>query len=351
MRGDVSVFSEATKMESFNVSGCTGIKGDVSVFSAATKMESFNVSGCTGITGELPGALIKIISECKVAKFDGCEGPFTLPPTLGATADSIVKVDLSSLGKALRGDVSVFSEATKMESFNVSGCTGITGELPGVLIKIISECKVAKFDGCEGPFTLPQDMRGMSVADLKNKHHFSAGLLRALGFSCKQLKDECGFSLAQLKEAGFSCKQLKEAGFSCKQLKDECGFSLAQLKEAGFSCKQLKEAGFSCKQLKDEGAFTGKELVESKSFSTSELLQAFKKGHQFVRGDPSKKVGQVVFAEGKVGVITYADYGNYYCKISYSDGSRNKDMFSSGYLQFANIPGYSDPVERVWAME
>ena len=131
------------------------IKGDVSVFSEATKMESFNVSGCTGITGELPGALIKIISEGKVATFDGCEGPFTLPPTLGAAADSIVKVDLSSLGKALRGDVSVFSAATKMESFNVSGCTGIKGELPGALIKIISECKVAKFDGCEGPFTLP----------------------------------------------------------------------------------------------------------------------------------------------------------------------------------------------------
>ena len=87
---------------------------------------------------------------------------------------------------------------------------------------------------------------------------------------------------------------LRSTGFSSAQLKDECGFSPAQLKEAGFSCKQLK----------DEGGFTGKELVESKSFSTSELLQAFKKGHQFVYNDPSNKVGQVVFAEGKVGVIT-----------------------------------------------
>ena len=130
------------------------------------------------------------------------------------------------------------------------------------------------------------------------------------------------------------------AGYSCKQLKDECGFSLAQLKEAGFSCKQLKEGGF-----------TGKELVESKSFSTSELLQAFKKGHQFVDGDPSCKVGQVVFAEGKVGVITDIPPNTIYCKISYSDGSRNKDMNGYGDLRFANHPDDSYPVERVWSME
>ena len=147
-----------------------------------------------------------------------------------------------------------------------------------------------------------------------------------------------------LKAKGFSLAQLKEAGFSCKQLKDECGFSLAQLKEAGFSCKQLK----------DEGGFTGKELVESKSFSTSELLQAFKKGHQFVYGDPSNKVGQVVFAEGKVGVITYTSGSlvspdiSLFCKISYSDGSRNKDM-RGGDLRFATTS--SNPVERVWSME
>ena len=116
----------------------------------------------------------------------------------------------------------------------------------------------------------------------------------------------------------------------------------------GFSPAQLKEAGFSCKQLKDEGGFTGKELVESKSFSTSELLQAFKKGHQFVKDDPSNKVGQVVFAEGKVGVITKG--GGNCCKISYSDGSTNKEM-SGGFLQFANYRGWSDPVESVWALE
>merc|ERR1712185_525095 len=72
-------------LRKFDVSG-SKLAGDVSVFLEATKMESFNVSGCTGITGGLPGVLIKIISEGK-ANFDGCEGPFTLPPTLGATAD------------------------------------------------------------------------------------------------------------------------------------------------------------------------------------------------------------------------------------------------------------------------
>ena len=143
---------------------------------------------------------------------------------------------------------------------------------------------------------------------------------------------------------------MRSTGFSSAQLKDECGFSLAQLKEAGFSCKQLKEAGFSCKQLKDEGGFTGKELVESKSFSTSELLQAFKKGHQFVWGDPSNKVGQVVFAEGKVGVITATTDGySVSCRIKYSDGSYPCGY--SGYLRFANAPGNSNPVESVWAME
>ena len=123
---------------------------------------------------------------------------------------------------------------------------------------------------------------------------------------------------------------------------------MRQLKADGKSIQQLKEAGFSCKQLREEGGFTGKELVESKSFSTSELLQAFKKGHQFVDYDPSCKVGQVVFAEGKVGVIT--SYIGISCKISYSDGSRNKDMID-GYLLFADYRGNSNPVERVWSME
>ena len=132
-------------------------------------------------------------------------------------------------------------------------------------------------------------------------------------------------------------------------------FTAKQLRELEFTVSQLKEAGFSCKQLKDECAFTGKELVESKSFSTSELLQAFKKGHQFVRSDPSAKVGQVVFAEGKVGVITDTIYGSgNFCKISYSDGSRNKDNGGDGDLRFENSFGnsiLSDPVERVWSME
>ena len=49
-----------------------------------------------------------------------------------------------------------------------------------------------------------------------------------------------------------------------------------------------------------------------------------------------------------------AEGGDAICKISYSDGSRNKDnagLGYDGYLQFAKRPGYSDPVERVWSME
>ena len=171
--------------------------------------------------------------------------------------------------------------------------------LPAEVIDMISKDALA-MKQCPGPFHLcgREELGGNGrreidwgkVITFLAVHRLSGVGLRSTGFSSAQLKDECGFSPAQLKEAGFSCKQLK----------NECGFSLAQLKEAGFSCKQLK----------DEGGFTGKELVESKSFSTSELLQAFKKGHQFVVYDPSNKVGQVVFAEGKVGVITDTYYSS-----------------------------------------
>ena len=140
---------------------------------------------------------------------------------------------------------------------------------------------------------------------------------------------------------------MRSTGFSSAQLKDECGFSLAQLKEAGFSCKQLQETFFG-------GVKTAKEAIEARtSFSASDIMAAYnlKKGHQFVKKDPSNKVGQVVFAEGKVGVITDTHGGScLYCKISYSDGSRNKDT-GYGYLRFANSPGNSIPVERVWSME
>jgi len=143
-------------------------------------------------------------------------------------------------------------------------------------------------------------------------------------FTAKQLR-ELEFTVSQLKEAGFSCKQLKGAGFSCKQLKEECGFSLAQLKEGGFTAQEV-------------GAIM--------AFSIPDIIAAYnlKKGHQFVYEDPSNQVGQVVFAEGKVGVITDT-YGIICCKISYSDGSRNKDMEGNGYLRFANRTRDSDPVE------
>ena len=117
------------------------------------------------------------------------------------------------------------------------------------------------------------------------------------------------------------------------------------------SCKQLQETFFG-------GVKTAKEAIEARtSFSASDIMAAYnlKKGHQFVYGDPSNRYGQVVFAEGKVGVITdncsNTGGSSRYCKISYlPDGSRNKDMYC-GYLQFANYSGDSDPVESVWSME
>ena len=45
-----------------------------------------------------------------------------------------------------------------------------------------------------------------------------------------------------------------------------------------------------------------------------------------------------------------AEGGDAICKISYSDGSRNKEMHR-GDLLFANRLGYSLPVESVWSME
>ena len=54
-----------------------------------------------------------------------------------------------------------------------------------------------------------------------------------------------------------------------------------------------------------------KELCESMSFSTSELLQALKKGHQFVRNDPSCRYGQVVFAEDDPGQRRAKDVGEH----------------------------------------
>mgnify|MGYP003301196048 CR=1 FL=1 len=41
----------------------------------------------------LPVAFIKIISVCQLAKFDGCEGPFTLPPPIVSSASSKDKDD------------------------------------------------------------------------------------------------------------------------------------------------------------------------------------------------------------------------------------------------------------------
>ena len=90
----------------------------------------------------------------------------------------------------------------------------------------------------------------------------------------------------------------------------------------------------------------------------SEIMAAFnlKKGHQFVFFDRSNTKGQVVYCEGKVGTITSANFADS-CRISYSDGSTNKDMtttssWEGGDLRFVNRDGDKErPVEPVWAME
>jgi hypothetical protein len=135
----------------------------------------------------------------------------------------------------------------------------------------------------------------------------------------------------------FDAAALKEAGYSAKELKG-----------AGYSAQELKGAGYSLKELKEAFSLTIKEVYDAKLFSDSELVQAFK-GHRFVPHDPSNRVGQVVFAEGKVGTITDINWSNY-CKISYSDGSKNKAM-DDGDLRFANWSGNNYPVEAVYAME
>ena len=81
----------------------------------------------------------------------------------------------------------------------------------------------------------------------------------------------------------------------------------------GCTATELRAAGFSAQDLMNAGGFPANDLVAAFSL---------RKGHRFVFKDPSKKVGQVVFAEGKVGTITDTRFTNS-CKIQYVDGSRN----------------------------
>ena len=69
-------------------------------------------------------------------------------------------MDLTSLGARLKGDVSVFEQTPRIQELLADG-TGISGALPGVIVRLISEGK-ASFEGCEGPFTLPEDLSSIS---------------------------------------------------------------------------------------------------------------------------------------------------------------------------------------------
>ena len=72
----------------------------------------------TNARGTLPGFIIRMISEGK-ASLEGCEGPFTLPEDLSSISD-IQKVELTSLGWNLGGDVSVFEQTPKIKQLNVA---------------------------------------------------------------------------------------------------------------------------------------------------------------------------------------------------------------------------------------
>ena len=81
------------------------------------KMQKLKLAG-TNVRGVMPGLIVRLVSEGK-ASFEGCEGPFTLPEDLSSISD-IQKVDLTSLGWNLGGDVSVFEQTPKIKQLNVA---------------------------------------------------------------------------------------------------------------------------------------------------------------------------------------------------------------------------------------
>ena len=76
------------------------------------------------LVGTLPGNVIKLISEGN-AKFDGCRGPFYLPTDLSSIKD-IKKIDLSSLGGRLQGDIKVLEHLPQLTSVFM-GNTAVQG--------------------------------------------------------------------------------------------------------------------------------------------------------------------------------------------------------------------------------
>ena len=93
------------------------------------------------------------------------------------------------------------------------------------------------------------------------------------------------------------------------------------------------------------------EDVVSAGFSGSDIVRAFGLRKLERKDDSERRVGARVLCEGKLGNITQHQETDYFwnrIKISYDDGTKNKDMNGDGYLCFTNLPGYSKPTEDVW---
>mmetsp|Transcript_87009 Transcript_87009/g.168516 ORF Transcript_87009/g.168516 Transcript_87009/m.168516 type:complete len:159 (+) Transcript_87009:3414-3890(+) len=106
------------------------LEGSVEAFANFTNLESANFKGCSKIEGALPANLIKLLSEDK-AVFSGCAGKFELPKDLcdSPGAESLIEVDLSSLGKLFIGQVEYLVGLSNLRSLNANN-TGLQGTSP-----------------------------------------------------------------------------------------------------------------------------------------------------------------------------------------------------------------------------
>ena len=192
---------------------------------------------------------------------------------------------------------------------------------------------------------------GYSAIDCKAAGH-SAIDCKAAGYSAKDCKAAGYFSSAiDCKAAGYSAKDCKEAG---------CFSSAIDYKAAGYSAKDCKAAGYSAIDCKAAGYFSSAkdckaagyslEDIVSAGFSGSDIAGAFGLRKLERKDDSERRVGARVLCEGKLGNITElsSDDGWHLIKIDYDDGTKNKAMTLSGWLQFTNRPGWRISPEYVW---
>ena len=87
-------------------------------------------------------------------------GPFKAFEKLGA----LIELDIGGCENIDCGDalelMPTLPWVAKIQKLNLGG-TNTRGAMPGVIVRLISEGK-ASFEGCEGPFTLPEDLSSIS---------------------------------------------------------------------------------------------------------------------------------------------------------------------------------------------